>query len=252
MPEWRARPPDMVDELLERDAALAELNQAVRPLLGDDPAHDVAHALRVARSALRLGEGALDAREVLAAALLHDVVNLPKNSCERASASARSADEARRRLPPLGFSPAAVERIAEAIEDHSFSRGAVPRSLLGRALQDADRLEALGAIGLFRCIGTGQRMGGRYFDPEDPWAERRPLDDKRYSVDHFFTKLLRLSMTMNTEAGRREAERRVVVLEQFLDALADELGSSWRAAQREGPDGPARPGGAAAHDGETS
>lgn len=210
-----------VEALAARE--LPELLAEARAALGDDPGHDLHHALRVARWTLRLGEGALSPRLALAAALLHDVVNLPKDSAERAQASERSAAVARETLPRHGFSAEEVELVAEAIRDHSFSRGATPRSLLGRALQDADRLEALGALGLMRCISTGARMGARYFHPDDVWAKARPLDDERYSVDHFFAKLLALPASMTTEAGRREAERRAEFLRVFLRALASEL-----------------------------
>lgn len=209
------------EELAERE--LPGLLAEARAALGDDPGHDLSHALRVASWTLRLGEGAIPPRLALAAALLHDVVNLPKDSPERAQASERSAAVARESLPRHGFSADEVELVAEAIRDHSFSRGATPGSLLGRALQDADRLEALGALGLMRCISTGARMGARYFHSDDPWAEGRPLDDRRYSVDHFFTKLLALPASMTTEAGRREAERRAGFLRTFLQALSSEL-----------------------------
>ena len=127
-------------------------------------------------------------------------------------------------LEAAGFDSPARSRIHDAIRDHSFSRGAVPTGPLGRALQDADRLEALGAIGVFRNISTGARMGSAYFDAEDPWARSRPLDDKAYSVDHFFVKLLRLPATMTTDAGRDEATRRARVIIGLVDALAEELG----------------------------
>jgi uncharacterized protein len=189
-----------------------------------DPTHDAAHLLRVAAWTLRLGGAAVDFREAVAAALLHDAVHVPKDSPERARASELAAAHAVERLAALGFSPDAVTRVAEAVRDHSFSRGAVPQGPLGCALQDADRLEALGAIGLLRTISTGVRMGAEWFHPEDPFARGRALDDRRYSVDHFHAKLLGLPATMRTEAGRAEAERRVALLRGFLDALADELG----------------------------
>ena len=215
-------------DLLATDAALATLLAEARArdaAAARDVTHDVAHLLRVAHGTLLLGGDSIDPREAVAAALLHDAVNPPKNSPERALASQRSATFARERLPALGFAPEAVERIAAAIRDHSFSRGAVPESPLGRALQDADRLEALGAIGLLRCVSTGVRMGGEWFHGEDPWATGRALDDARYSVDHFFTKLLQLPATMCTEAGRAEAERRADFLRAFLAQLGAELGS---------------------------
>lgn len=214
------------DEALEAIArcGLSPLLEQARASLDDDPGHDLEHCLRVAGWTLRCAGGSAEAREAIAAALLHDVVNVPKDDPRRAEASLLSAAEARRMLPAHGFGAEAIERVAEAIEDHSYSRGATPRSALGRALQDADRLEALGALGLCRTLSTGARMGARYFDAADPLARSRELDDRRYSVDHFFTKLLRLPATLHTEAGRAEAARRAAYLERFLDQLADELG----------------------------
>lgn len=206
------------------DPGLRMLHDELERRADGDAAHDVAHCLRVAEWTLRIGADEVDAREAIAAALLHDIVNLPKDHPERASASALAAEEARRLLPMAGFDDVAVQRIAEAVRDHSYSRGAQPHSVLGRALQDADRLEALGALGLLRTAATGARLGAAFAHPSDPWARARELDDLRYTVDHFFTKLLGLPRTMCTEAGRAEAQRRVRFMEQFLDQLARELG----------------------------
>lgn len=210
-------------ELIDSDPGLRRTLAVVQAQGGADPGHDLGHALRVALWTLRLGEGC-DAREAIAAALLHDAVNVPKSSPERAAASALSARLASRELPGAGFGAPAVDRICQAIEDHSFSRGAVPRSALGKALQDADRLEALGALGVLRTASCGATMGARFFDPEDPWARRRSLDDRRFTVDHFFVKLLRLEAAMNTEAGRAEARRRSEFLRSFLRQLGEEIG----------------------------
>ncbi|MCB2153933.1 GrpB family protein [bacterium] len=210
-------------EFLAADEQLAALRVEVAPHLAGDAGHDLAHAERVAVWTIRLGGGEIDRREAVAAALCHDLVQVPKNSPQRAQASTLSADETRRLLPRFGFSEDAVERIADAVRDHSFSRGAVPSAPLGRALQDADRLEALGTIGIMRCIATGVKMGTEFFDGADPWARSRERDDKQFSIDHFFTKLLRLPATMQTEAGREEAQRRARSLIRFLEDLAREL-----------------------------
>ncbi len=217
-------------DLISREPLLGRVLARVREDAQHDPAHDVDHLLRVAIATLKI-DPVLDPVEAVCAALLHDVVNLPKDHPERALASARSAGEARRLLAGA-LSDDAIERVAAAIEDHSFSAGRVPRSPLGEALQDADRLEALGALGIARTFSTGVRMGARYFDPEDPWAVRRDLDDKAFSVDHFFTKLLRLPETFRTKLGREEAERRVAIMRSFLDAMGEEIGSPRRGACR--------------------
>lgn len=209
--------------VIERDPMLFDLFEAIRDEIDEDPAHDLEHCLRVAGWTLRCAEAPVEPREAIAAALLHDCVNLPKNDPRRVEASALSAAEARRRLTAHGFDEASMERVAQAIEDHNFSRGVLPRSDLGRALQDADRLEALGALGIFRTISCGTQMGARFFDPQDPWAEAREWDDARQSTDHFFTKLLRLAETLHTRRGRAEARRRASFMERFLDQLAEEL-----------------------------
>lgn len=214
---------ELVDAV-RQDATLRGLHEEAQRRMGDDdPAHDTSHALRVACWTIRLGEGAIDERAAIAAALLHDVVNLPKSSPDRARASELSARAAREILAAHDFDAEQIERIAGAIRDHSYARGATPETLLGKALQDADRLEALGAIGVLRCAITGARLGARPFHPEDPWAEHRRLDERRFSVDHFFTKLLTLPETMQTPAGRREAERRAAFLRAFLEQLGNEL-----------------------------
>ena len=234
-PGWHAE----LRARIAADPALAAVLAEVERRMEADAAHDVGHLLRVAHWTLRLAEdeareGApggetVDPRLAVAAALLHDVVNVPKTHPDRARASELSADVARALLPSLGFAPAETELVAEAIRDHSFTRGAVPSSPLGRALQDADRLEALGVVGTFRCVATGVRFGAAFSHPDDPWARGRALDDKRYSVDHFFTKLLRLPPTFHTAAGRAEAERRAAVMRGLLEEYGREVGEAYLA-----------------------
>jgi len=192
-------------------------------LMDADPAHDTGHLLRVALWTWRLAPG-VPPRQAIAAALLHDLVNLPKDHEERARASELSSEQARSMLPRAGFDAPEVELICEAIRCHSYSRGETPKSDLGRALQDADRLEALGALGICRTFSTGARLEARYFHPLDPWGEARARDDIRYSIDHFFTKLLGLAKTMLTPGGRREATRRVEFMKSFLVQLGAEIG----------------------------
>ncbi len=217
--------------LIANDQALTELLAEVRRRANGDGAHDVGHLLRVATWTLRLAEPTVSGRNAIAAALLHDWVNLPKSSSQRSEASALSATEAARLLADRDFDRPSIADITEAIVDHSFSRGDQPRSPLGRALQDADRLEALGAIGVFRTAATGATMGTDFFDADDPWAEHRELNDSRHTVDHFFVKLLRLPATMTTEAGRREAARRAAFMGAFLRQLGDEIGAPPPATQ---------------------
>jgi uncharacterized protein len=213
-----------IRDRIAADATLSALLRIVERRMEVDAAHDVAHCLRVADWTIRITGGDVPVRLSVAAALLHDIVNVPKNHPDRDRASERSAAEAREVVRELRFDAPEIELVAQAILDHSFTRGTVPGSFLGKALQDADRLEALGVIGTFRCIATGVRLDAAFFDVNDPWAEHRPLDDKRFSVDHFFVKLLKLPLMFHTDAGRREATRRVAIMRDLLVALGDELG----------------------------
>ena len=221
---------DDIRAAITDDPDLAALQDRVTSALQGDPAHDLGHVLRVALWTARLGGNEIDPRNAIAAGLLHDVVNHPKDSSRRKLASQESATLARKILPEHGFPASSVEIIAQAITDHSYSLGVVPTSPLGKALQDADRLDALGALGVMRAVATGVRMGTSLFDPEDPWASQRTLDDGRYTLDHFFTKLLRLPQTMQTSGGRREARARVEFMVTYLTQLGCEIGAELPAA----------------------
>jgi uncharacterized protein len=221
----------------EVNPVLSELRERVSRIPPVDAGHDFHHVLRVAGLAEKiLREECLreDGREaaqdevdaVVAAALLHDCVPVAKNSPLRKESARLCAEKAEEWLSELKWRP--EERIPDivgAILDHSYSSGRIPRTRVGRCLQDADRLEALGALGLFRTIATGVSMGALLFDPDDPWAERRDLDDRKYTIDHFYTKLLRLPSTFRTESARQEAFSRARVLELFAAQLKHELGS---------------------------
>ena len=189
-----------------------------------DGAHDGNHLDRVWRNAQALLADHPDADPlvVLAACYLHDLVNLPKNDPARAQASRRSAMLARERLGDLGFPSQKLDATAHAIEAHSFSAGIAPRTLEARIVQDADRLDGLGAVGLARMFYTAGRMGAGLAHGSDPLATQRPLDDQAYSLDHIPVKLARLPGMMQTEAGRRLGERRLAMLMVFRSDFAAE------------------------------
>ncbi len=100
-----------------------------------------------------------------------------------------------------------------------------------KIVQDADRLEALGAIGLARVFAVSGALGVALFDGEDPFAQHRPLDDKRYALDHFQTKLLKLPQTMQTARGKQLAQHNAHFLVEFMAKLSAEL-----AGENEGVD----------------
>lgn len=191
-----------------------------------DGAHDLAHLRRVWRNCrkIALNEGGGDLEILLPAAIFHDVVNVPKTSPDRASASRLSAQAARDWLAAQGYPADKLDAVAHAIAAHSFSAAIPPETLEARILQDADRLEALGAIGLARMFHVAGATGGGLFDAEDPLAQRRPLDDRRFALDHLEAKLFRLPETMQTATGRQMAEEGVDWLEAFRTRLLVEIG----------------------------
>ena len=196
-----------------------------------DAAHDLGHILRVARLAHQLAqeEGA-DPEVCVAGALLHDLVYRPKNHPESSLTARLAADlvvEWCRGTPGL---ETRARTIAAAVATHSWSGGGAPASLEAAVVQDADRLEALGAIGVARVFATGASFGAGLWHPEDPWAEGRALDDKAWSLDHFERKLLRLEADMKTAAGRYLAADRQHTMLAYLQALRAELGTNSRQA----------------------
>ncbi len=194
--------------------------------LQDDKAHDVAHFRRVWKTAQRIMAGTeADRLAVLAACYFHDIVNLPKNHPERHLASAQAARETLRILDVHfpDFPHEKYDTVAHAVHAHSFSAGVEPQTLEAKIVQDADRLESLGAIGLARVFYTSGALGRPLFDSEDPLAGERALDDASYALDHFQQKLLKLPRTMQTEAGRELARHNADFLVHYMAKLCAEL-----------------------------
>jgi len=222
-------------DALVRNPKVAYFYEKAKEIVPADAAHDFAHFERVARKTVEIYSTEVQSREsrgihsdevdaCLVAALLHDCVPVAKNSPLRKESSRLASEKAREWLVESEWPNEWVDPICGAIRDHSYSAGHEPSTLLGEALQDADRLESLGAIGLYRVIATGVSMGCTLFDPNDPWAENRPLDDRRFSVDHFFTKLFKLPASFRTTHAREEASRRAEYLRGFVEQLKREIG----------------------------
>ncbi len=198
-------------------------------VMASDPAHDISHVKRVVQNTLRLTAAENGNAEVtVPAAWLHDCVSVAKDSPLRAQASKLAAQEAVRFLESVDYTPDLLAGIYHAIEAHSFSANINTESLEARIVQDADRLEALGAIGITRCFLTGGSMGTALYESSDPFAENRDPDDRSYTLDHFYCKLLGLADTMKTEAGKAEAVKRTDYMREFLAQLGEEIGYKRR------------------------
>lgn len=193
-----------------------------------DGSHDLGHFQRVWRTARTINnmEGSpADDLVLLAAAYFHDLVSLPKDHPERSRSSFLSAERTSALLAAdlPDFPGASIPAVAHAIHAHSFSAGVAAETWEAKILQDADRMEALGAIGVARTFYVAGMMGSRMFDGEDPLAERRGRDDRRFALDHFETKLYQLPALMNTASGRELAERNAGWMRAFVGKMVEEI-----------------------------
>lgn len=215
------------DPLFPRHRTLALA--AARYLPAAALAHDALHIERVYRWACRLAveEGA--SQDLAgAAALVHDAVAIPKDAPDRPLASERSAQLAATLLPEAGYTDGECADIIEAVRTCSWSRGWQASSALGRIVQDADRLDALGVSGLLRSAACAQEMAersaGTLYDGNDPVAEKgRELNDRQAMLDHLAIKLLQLVDGFHTATAKAEGLRRHRMLLVMRDELLREL-----------------------------
>lgn len=191
-----------------------------------DSAHDLAHIRRVWANCQLIAKGEaapLDMELLHAAALFHDLVNLPKDAPNRAAASRLSAEAAAPHALQCGLPATKLPALQHAITAHSFSANLAPRTPEAKVLQDADRLDALGAIGLARMLMVSGALNRPLYNRDDPLAEARPPDDSAFALDHFKTKLFTLADTMQTATGRAIARERTAYMQSFLTRLMDEI-----------------------------
>ncbi len=166
--------------------------------------HDISHSVRVYKNALKIAETepACDMLVVSLASLLHDADDHKLFSNE-------NNENARAFLSGSGIPAEKIEEIINVINSVSFSqnRGRKPETLEGKIVQDADRLDAIGAIGIARTFAFGGEHG-------------RSTEE---SVQHFYDKLLLIKDELNTEAAKKEADKRHSFLEAFIAELNDEM-----------------------------
>src|SRR2546430_3478348 len=213
----------MIETTTEWEARFAGL--LAQEQSANDAAHDEGHVRRVVANAKKLAEAeGADLAVVLPAAWLHDCVAIAKNSPERTSASRLAAERAGELLRAAGYPAQHIPAIEHAIEAHSFSARVSPQTLEAKVVQDADRLEALGAVGIARTLITGGANGTPFYDLSEPFPITRVPDDRTSIIDHFFTKLLTLAATMQTAAVHAAAQQRAQFLKEFLTQLGREIG----------------------------
>ncbi|EOI6605096.1 HD domain-containing protein [Vibrio parahaemolyticus] len=189
-----------------------------------DAAHDIEHVKRVVKTAKQLcDEENADIAIVLPAAYLHDCFTYPKDHPNRKQSSAIAAKKAIAYLESIQYPQHYHDAIAHAIEAHSFSANIRPNTLEAQIVQDADRLDALGAIGVTRCIQVSTHFNAQLYNDNDMFAKERELNDKQFTVDHFQTKLFKIVDTMNTESAKLKANKRKAFMQTYLKQLHDEV-----------------------------
>jgi len=180
----------------------------------NDPGHDWLHAERVCRMCMRICEKEGGDPQVLAAAaLLHDV-GISYELEQGVDHAEKGVEIAGEILSRIGFPKEKMSMALEAIRVHRFRKGVKAASIESRILQDADRLDAMGAVGVARTFSHGGRRG-------IPMYSRRRETDS--TVNHFYEKLLKLKETLNTETARRIAEGRHMFMEAFLSRFLKEV-----------------------------
>jgi uncharacterized protein len=207
---------------------LEQLQQECLAFIGKsipaDAAHDLSHVKRVVNNTVYLTDiTKANSLVTFPAAWLHDCVAVAKDSPLRSQGSKLAADAATLFLSEIGYPEERLADVYHAIEAHSFTADIPPRSLEAQVVQDADRLDSLGAIGIARCLLVGGRLNRPLCDSVDPFCDSREPDDSLYTLDHFYTKLFKLPNTMQTEAGRTEAHRRAALMQDYLDKLRSEI-----------------------------
>lgn len=216
-------PPPIIDRAVWKRIE-AEARSRAR---SNEPAHDFFHVERVVANTLAITRGESLSEDVQAsaatAALLHELFTLPKNHPDSPRAGDRCAALAREVLDCEGMTKRLVEPICAAIRDHSFSKGVVPEAMEARVLQDADRLDAIGAIGLARMWATCADMKRPFYSPDDPFCVTRVPDDKEWGLDHVFKKLLVIPERLHTKTARAMAEPRIASMRAYLEQLGAEI-----------------------------
>ncbi len=196
---------------------------------GESSGHDWHHINRVRRLAklIAVAEGAnQDVAEL--AALVHDIADWKFHGGD----DTVGPREAERLLKEEGAAPEVIEQVVDIVRTISFKGAGVVtamKTLEGRCVQDADRLDAIGAIGIARCFAYGGHAGRLMYDPDEPPVMHATAEaykaSKGHSLNHFYEKLFLLKDRMNTPSGRALAEGRHQFMEEFVRRFLDEWGT---------------------------
>jgi uncharacterized protein len=190
-----------------------------------DVSHDFEHALRVLSNAEKISkkEGG-DFDIIVPAALFHDLVVYPKNHPDKHKSQEESAEAAEKILNTFGnFPKEKIEKVKTCILECSFSKGIIPKLLESKILQDADGLEATGAISIMRTYSSTGQMKRPFYSSKDPFCENREPNASHFALDLFYERLLKVTDRMHTKTAKKIAKRRTDFLITFLKEFKLEL-----------------------------
>jgi len=216
----------VVEDTMEQQKIIEATTTFVKEILQHDSSgHDWWHIERVRKAALQIGEKEnANLFVVEMAALLHDVADEKLNKSEE-----EGLMKVRNWLSSLQITDSEQEEIVEIISTMSFKGGNRPplKTIEGQVVQDADRLDAIGAIGIARTFAFAGSHGDLIYDPNLPYRESMTKEEyrngKSTAVNHFYEKLLKLKDTLNTNAARKAAQER----HDFMTAFLDQFYKEW-------------------------
>lgn len=204
----------------------AQLIKIAKNKISDnDPSHDIYHALRVLLIAEKIAfQERADMDIIIPAALFHDIVNYPKNDPGKMLNPDKSAIVAKNILKNIGnFPNSKIKKVSEAIKYCSFSKNILPHFIEAKILQDADGLEATGAISIMRTFSSAGTLKKPFYNTQDTFCKKRKPDDSKYALDLFFTRLLQIEKRLHTSMTKQIAKKRIVFLKKFLHELEIEI-----------------------------
>lgn len=201
------------------------IDRARQEIKKDDPSHDFLHAARVSKLAEDIAkEEDADQDIVVAAALFHDVIVYPKNHPDSKNEAEESAEYACKILQSISeFPKDKIDNVMTCIQEHSFSKQIIPKLLEAKILQDADKLEATGAISIMRTFASAGQMKTTFYNEADPFCKNRSPEPFNYAVDLFYARLLKVESLMHTKYAKSLAKKRAGFLRIFLQQLSNEL-----------------------------
>ncbi|MCD6576156.1 MAG: HD domain-containing protein [Nanoarchaeota archaeon] len=178
----------------------------------EESGHDWWHVYRVWKLAKKIAkEEKADTFVVELAALLHDL--------EDHKFVKKKQNLAEKFLESLGVDEETISQVSYIINNISFSKNVLKKlkTKEAKVVQDADRIDALGAIGIARCFATGAKLGRPIHDPNiKPKINLENYKGSQTGINHFYEKLLQLEKLMNTKTGKRIAKERTKFMKQFL------------------------------------